>query len=578
MKVYLSLAFVIFAFLCNAQVQEKQDPKVVKDKKTGEIYWNRKLPVYINLSTKPNGEGQKVQLKKVEKEAPQAYYFDCDGANFIRTKWKTDENGVRINPPVEVLWRVNSDGTAPTTKIHYHYNKKHIANGIIYYDKNLEVSFSSMDAISGVEKTMFSSNKEEYKKYQANQRIKFQAGENNLKVYSVDRVGNVEAIKDNLNDHNFVVDEKAPETTHKITGPQIDNIISPKCVIKLTAQDDKSGVRNIKYHQAGDDFKLYGKGIYARNLNAGVNVLTYKAEDYVGNVEQEKTHELFIDDVAPEPTFAFDKDMYISSKKVRYSSKRAIISFEASDNKAGVKIVEYSFDGHNFVDAKEKIDLQYVQSTFNKVYYRATDKVENRSAVKFFTYYIDNSAPKIKWNTPDKFVKRRDTIFVKSSSRIKLKAYEITKVNSGVKELLYSINDGVKKVYNGEFNITKEGHNKLTIWAYDNVNNKSEVSYDFFVDDKAPEIFNHYSVETQNTKHTGNKTNKVFPKGTFIYLAAEDNVVGNEVIYYSINGGKEKKYTHPISGLKANKDYEIVIKAIDLLGNTSTKTISFSIE
>lgn len=561
-----------------AQVQEKDSPKVFKDKETGKIYWNRKLPVYINLSTEPGGKGQTANLSQENADKNKPYFFDTEGANFIRTRWKTDNKGNVILPKTEQLWPITTDGLAPVSKIKYHYKSKYVSKGVTYYDGTISFSIKSHDAVSGIERLMYSINSGEYKNYTTDSKINLSAGDNTVKVYGVDRVGNVENADKPSTNNKMVVDDMAPESDLVVEGPKVGNILSPKCVIKLSAKDDKSGVKNIQYHTKNKRFGIYSrKGITLYNLPQGENELKYFATDNVNNKEKENSYGFFVDFIGPKVDFAIDKDEYIDKNKVRFVSPRSVITLKSDDNKAGVDKVFYNFNGNPNSEYIQPIPVQNLNNTYNRINYTATDKVTNKSKVKYFTFNIDRKAPKVFWKSPDVYVVRRDTIYVKSSTRIRLSAYDLLKVNSGVKEIRYKIGNQEEKVYTGEFSFDKAKYNKLLVKAYDNVNNVQEVLYHFYVDNDAPEIYNHFSVDAIGNKKVENNNNNIFPSKTFIYLGAKDAVVGNDKIYYKINGGKEKPYVQPISGLKANKDYEVEIKAVDLLGNKSTKKIKFSI-
>jgi hypothetical protein len=591
-KFYL-IFFICLQTISFSQTQEKENLKVFTDKKTGDVYWNRKLPVYINLSTKPNGKGQTVSLGKEDCPKDEPFYLDTEGANFIRTRWKTDANGVQIFPKQEILFPVIADGLDPKSKISYDYKVKFVNKGVTYYDGSLTFSVSSKDAVSGVERMMYSVNKENYKECKESDKLKPKSGKNNIKVYAIDRVGNVEDADKKGTNVNFVVDEKAPVSTHKVVGPQIGNIYSPKCKVLLDANDDLSGVKRIDFKSVNKGFAYYKKaGIPLTTLKVGDNSITYFVTDNVNNKEKENSFDFFIDDKAPEVHFKIDRDEYINKKNVRYVSERSSVAINATDNKAGVDKVFAKINQGSFEQYVAPIVLNSLPNANNKISYKAIDKVTNKSHEKYFTFLIDREAPRLKWSSKDKYVLRRDTIYVKSSTRIKLSAFDVSDIKSGVKEIRYSIDGGPEKVYTGEFTFSKQQANKLVVKAIDNVNNVEIREYNFYVDDVAPNIVNTFSVEALTATHTHPKVEETqttadekvetieegtYPQSTFVYLAAKDEIVGNDKIYYSINDGKFKPYTHPITGLTKEQRYTIVIKAVDLLGNEAKRKVNFSI-
>ena len=112
----------------------------------------------------------------------------------------------------------------------------------------------------------------------------------------------------------------------------------------------------------------------------------------------------------------------------------------------------------------------------------------------------------------------------------------------------------------------------MTYRAIDNVNNDTgENAVTLYVDEKSPEIFQHFSVNPTVADQ------QIYPLKSLLYLAATDKQAGIRNIYYSINGSKEIKFRKPLS-FKKKQFYDIEIKAIDNVGNTSFSNVSFEIQ
>lgn len=109
------------------------------------------------------------------------------------------------------------------------------------------------------------------------------------------------------------------------------------------------------------------------------------------------------------------------------------------------------------------------------------------------------------------------------------------------------------------------------MFAYDNVNNRNINDTKVFVDGKPPFIIENFSTSTVNYMDGI----PVYPPYVTIFLAATDDIVGNDRIYYRINGGTETLYGGPITKLKKDADYTITVRAIDMVGNEVSKTITF---
>ena len=100
--VTLSFSFFVFSPLL-AQQQLEHEKKVYVDE-NNEIFWNKDLPVYINLSTSPDKGAETHRLEsKVHPQYTSPYYFDTEGVNYIRTRWAVDpKTGKMVHPQQEV--------------------------------------------------------------------------------------------------------------------------------------------------------------------------------------------------------------------------------------------------------------------------------------------------------------------------------------------------------------------------------------------------------------------------------------------------------------------------------------------
>jgi hypothetical protein len=589
-KKLILLLFVLTTAILYSQKQENEKFKVFVDEKTGDVYWNKNLPIYLKISTQPDGDAPTINLKKQVSSKKNSFYFDTEGENFIRTRWRTNDKGKVVYPREEILYPIIADGKDPVSQIVFIYNHKYIANRTAYYDNSLRLRFECEDEVSGIDKMMYSLNSSEYKEIKETDLITPIEGSNTVKVYSVDRVGNMEKVNKWRNSRKFVVDAKAPISTYKVKGPQIENIYSPYCIFKLSANDDYSGVKHSKYKFNKSRIKKYLKeGVSFTSLKDGDNYLEYYSVDNVRNKEDDKRFDFVIDGTAPKTSFEIDKDMFLSPKNIRYVSKRSVVTIKANDERAGVDKVMVNLNNTSYNEYTAPIKLDNMRRKKNTLYYKAVDKVKNRAKPKYFSFHIDENAPMHKWYSNSVSIIREDTIYIKNSSKIRIRADEVGKIKSGIKEIKYSVNAGTDEMYNKSFVFKDRKFNKLVVNVWDHVNNLKTKEYNFCMDNDGPEIIYNFSVkelspaakDTTSLKSTDDiptEINGMYPHKTYLYLAANDKIVGNDKIYYSINGGKYKEYAQPISGFKKGTQFSIKVKAIDLLGNVSYKIIKFSIK
>jgi len=109
------------------------------------------------------------------------------------------------------------------------------------------------------------------------------------------------------------------------------------------------------------------------------------------------------------------------------------------------------------------------------------------------------------------------------------------------------------------------------------VNNKNEIKkQEVFVDNQAPVIHYHFSVESIGKKTVRDEIYTIYPTNTMLYIAATDASSGGEKIEYRINDGVVLS-ANPIKNLTPG-NYLIEVDAFDVLGNKSVEKIKFAIE
>ncbi|RMG20594.1 MAG: hypothetical protein D6730_19460 [Bacteroidetes bacterium] len=549
--------------------------KPVHEKKTfqdkdNKIYWQVDLPVYLQISSSPNGEQH--PLKTVKTKAMESHanpmYFDGHGVHYI----KHQDYGHTI-PEHEVAFEVYVDGIAPVTRITFEGAPVHVTGGTTYYGKGLRTRLEATDEMSGLDNTLHSLNGADYAPYKAEQAYTTEQTYT-YGFYSVDRVGNVEKEKIKT----FVLDLTPPVTENTITGTRLDQIFSPKVNVALKATDKLSGVKQISWQIDNGKFLPYTKNIWVGYLKDGEHSIQYKAIDQVKNEEVEKTIKFYLDKTAPVVTASIQGDQYAKGGKT-YISERSKIALSATDNKAGVDKIYYSLDEGAQLTYNSPFQLNAKQGT-HQLRFRGIDKVENLGAYQtdeaVGNLYLDLSAPQISHDFIGAQFSTRDTLFITSETQVRLKASDY---QSGVQKIGYQL-DGQESTFETPFTIEKDGYHEVDYYALDQVNNKKEGDFFLVVDNEGPEIFHHFSMN-----HIGvaklddiNKEVPVYSPHNLLYLAATDAAVGTNQIYYSLDGGAEKLYTGPIKNLsKGFKTLEI--RATDHLGNESkSEVIHFMIK
>ena len=571
----LGAALIIF-FQSIAQQQPKHEKKVYQSE-DGTVYWNKSMPFFVRLSTSENGN-ESFLLKRDSTEAVNgSMRFDTEGRNWIRTRWEVDlETGESKYPLKEVLWPIEVDGMAPVTIGSYNSEGRYVNGGAVYYGKDAKLTLTSEDEVSGVDKIYYSDGSA-FKEYK--EPIVLDSEKDwNIKFYAVDNVGNVESAEtQNKTSFAFAVDKSAPVTTLSVSGPNKDNILSPNARISISSEDGGSGVRKSFYIFDDGDENPYSGDLDLLNMENGEHTIKFYSVDNVMNKEEVSSFTFFLDKIAPEVNFSVEGDQHANNSNQLFVSARSKLVLTGSDNHAGLENIHVGIDGkENAVYSSPILADQAAGHHYLSFY--GIDKVENKSREQRQAYFIDVNPPVIKYKMKGPNFERRDTLFVRDITKFTLSPYESGSCQSGVKESFYTDASDQSIKYEEPFSLKKDGLHKLTITALDNVNNSSNMTEVVFVDNEAPVIYHHFSVDEIGSKKVRKDEYIIYPKEVQVYLAATDKHAGTDKIFYSINGGPEKQYGTPINYLKSNTNFSIAVRAVDILGNEAKTTFKFSVE
>ncbi len=543
----------------------------------GKLFWNKKLPVYIRISPSPDNAGHLMKSEVTEKYT-NPYYFDTEGKNKIRSRWAVDQQSKKtISPQIEVIWEVYADGIAPLSKLDYQKTSKHNNGKTSFLGSDLSINIKSNDLSSGLDQIYYSLNGENYKPVNGELKLE-REGDQILKYYAVDKVGNVEKEKEK----KFTLDLSPPKTYYNITGISEGEVIALSTKIYLSAEDSLSGVAKTFYRIDDGKEVLYRSGtkIPISNLKDGNHELHIYSIDKVNNKEDETIVKFYLDRTAPIVAADILGDRYLKGEKIFFSG-RTKMKLTAVDNKAGVEVILYSVNGGKFTKYENPFYLPTVQGTHIVKYY-AVDKMQNNSGGNTSKYekykhvisrvYVDLTGPILSHNISGSKYKTRDTLFISKSTMLKFTALDR---ESGLQYISYSLDGNPDEIkYNEAVQFDEPGFHKLVYYGYDNVNNRNRAELSFYVDSAGPEIKYNYSIASQGLK----LDLPMYPYHVILYLGATDQIIGTKELFYSINKGTLKNYTFSVSGFKRNTINTVDVKARDYLNNETNFELKFYIE
>jgi hypothetical protein len=529
---------------------------------TGRLFVKQGTPIFLYLSTSPDGRDA-IKLQSIENGGEPMHWNGHGFHSLAHTNLYLGRN---------IRFDIFVDGTAPKTSTGFDITKGFQKGNIIYLSGTTAIELKAVDENSGVSSKFYAINKSPFQLY--TQPLLFdKEGEFTIQFYSVDNVGN----KEDEGERTIIIDTTPPVTTLEIQGPHHNEVIAQRTRFTLSATD-ANGVSHTMYSiNNGNEFK-YTSPISLAHLPEGEHIINWYSTDNVGNIETKNTFNFFVDKTPPMVFEEIMGNTYMVAGR-EFSSGRSQLRIVAVDNKAGVKEIYYSINNAPFLLYEKPIFLSDITGAVTVRSY-AIDNVDNKGTSdskgqQFSMPEVDITGPIIKHAYIGNRLVLRDTLWISPRTQVSITA---TDRGSGVNRISYKINNNSIETYTKPFEVTESGFHMVTATAWDNVENLNISNFEFGVDTKAPEIFHNFSVKPHRFVVEDEETIPVFSGGVYLYIAATDNIVGVDKIMISHNDAREKSYTQPLNGFKANQTHTIKIHAIDRLGNEEVKIVKFKVD
>lgn len=556
--------FLLLPFVLSAQTQPEHPKKMYKDSQN-RLYTHPSLPQYIFVSTDPNGKDMMRMESEQNKSITNPMHWDGHGVHNFKHQDLIEK--------ANIVFEIYADGIAPITSADFGATPTFVQGGTRYYGVGLKVALSAKDEMSGVENTFYSLNGEAFKPYTATL-VLDEEKSYSLKFYSLDHVGNAEAVKE----FAFIVDKSTPKTSLAISGDRLEDVLSPRVTLSLTSQEGGAGTRTIFWKFDEQPEKPYLAPIPVAGLSQGEHTITYYSLDQVANKEGEQSYTFFLDNVAPIVSADVIGDRYEVNGK-EYASGRTKIKLSALDNKAGVDGIFYRLNTEPYQLYTEPFYLPS-RGGLTNVFAYAVDKARNSNqrdneGRTIRALSVDLSGPTLRYDYTGPVFKTRDTTFVSKQTKIGLYG---TDLESGLNRIGYSVNGSEEQAFTTPISFDKSGIYIIEYAGYDHVENRNVDKFFFRLDDKGPEIFPRLSIEALYSQKVEGADVDVYPAHVVLFFSSTDDLSGYDKLYYTINGGEEKLYINPVAGFEKGKNYVIGVRALDKLGNETKTTFRFSTE
>lgn len=450
-------------------------------------------PLYKNASVHYFSEKVELQFKTTdETSGVDATYYSINGSAYksltetIRIENETlhtikfysvDHVG-NFETPKEIQIKV--DITKPVTELS--------VEGDLYTNilsPRSTIKLTATDENSAVKSTFYALNEGGFLPYRQPIAVtNFREGEHSITYYSVDNATNQEEKKT----YNFYLDKTPPMIVDELLGNTFiangKEYSSGRSKIKLTAMDNKAGLKEIRYSINGGDFITYDQPFYL-SKSGQLKIQTFA----IDNVNNQKINTImtnqanisFVDLNGPSLGHAFEGPFFISADTA-FITKNTKIKLSAKDDAAGYKRMEYNFDNQAFQEYAKSFSIE--ADGQHVINYTGYDNVDN-SNTNTCTVVVDNIGPQIFHRfsiVSEKKQTVNDKVLDVYPSHVVL-FLSSTDMSVGYDKMFYSINGQPTKIYASPMaDFQRNKAYKIDVTSVDKLGNKSTQSIEFFIE------------------------------------------------------------------------------------------------
>lgn len=457
-------------------------------------------PVYQDRNTVFYGKNLDIKLTTSDDIAGvKGLYQSFDGVSFAPYKpqniakegvhtyqYYAVDNVGNVEKVQQKLFTV--DLTPPVT----FHNIEGITESAIISTSSL-IYLNAADSLSGISRTYYHFDEGQDRPYTPGSMIQFAQladGEHTLYYHSEDRVQNTE----NEQSVTFFLDKTAPIMSADVLGDRFivgDRVyFSGRTKLKLTAVDNKSGVKEIKYSIDDTEFETYSDPFYLPS-KAGRHVIRYYAIDQMSNTNSNEYHHntgiVYVDLTGPQLSYSVSGPNFRKGD-IQYISPATAITIKGTDAESGLQYLSYSLNGQQD-ETRYNTPFSLSQSGHNNIQYYGYDNVNNRN-VSEFSLMVDAEGPEIFHTfsvkpSADERPQSADAAgYAGEYPSYVLLYLAATDVMTGNAAIFYSIDGGPELPYSAPIGSFQKGHTyTIKITAKDKLENTSEKTITFRTSD-----------------------------------------------------------------------------------------------
>jgi len=446
--------------------------------KDGIYYFNEKITIQFNAKDETSGvEASYYSLNGQAFQALTSTIELNEEKQYILKYYSVDNVG-NAEDIKEI--KIVIDITKPETKLTAEPDKY---ENIV--SPRTKIILEATDNSSLVKQTLYSIDNGTFYKYSKPLNLAtFKEGEHNIIYYSIDNVGNEEPKKE----FQFYLDKTAPMVVDELIGNTFitngKEYSSGRSKIKLTAMDNKSGVKEIRYSISDGEFQVYSQPFYlskSGQLKIQTFVIDNVNNQSINTIMTDKSNISYVDLSGPKLGHSFTGAKF-QSKDTVFITKDTKIQLAASDDAAGFNRLTYSIDNGDITPYTKPFIIN--NEGVHTITYTGYDNVENTS-VNSFICVEDNIGPEIFF---------RFSILSDKQKTLDGKIYDIypehvvlflssTDLSVGFDKMFYSVNGQAKKPYTSLITGFQGGKAyQVKVTSVDKLGNESEESIEFYIE------------------------------------------------------------------------------------------------
>ena len=457
-------------------------------------------PRYSSSSTQYFGKGLEIKLTpKDDMSGVNSTWYSTNKADFTEYKSKLafdKQDSVDFkfysvdnvgNEETMGQKRFIVDLQAPVTTSHTEgLNQNNIIAG------STNIILESKDNLSGIGKILYKFDNDLERLYYggALNTSKLGDGDHTVYFYSIDNVANKEEVKK----YDFYLDRLPPILADDILGDRFivnDQIyFSGRTKLKITAVDNKSGVKEVRYSINGEDFTLYNEPFYLPS-RSGMHIIRYYAVDNMNNQTvtegnrkyqqfEHNVKKVYVDLTGPALSYNYIGNIF-SARDTLFITSGTKIQLNAIDSESGLQYISYGIDKAT-TETKFESPFNIGSEGYHSVDMFGYDNVNNRNT-KTFDFVVDNTPPEINTTFSIDPISKKDGLPVYPPYTVLYVAAKDKLI--GTDKIFYSINGMPEIQYKSEIKGFKNhAVNTIVIRATDKLSNSKSYELKFFVNEK----------------------------------------------------------------------------------------------